>query len=516
MKKCNLYWSKFTDWLDVKKIGIMLLVLFVISMIPIWYVGLFNHATGDDFWYGVHTYHAWTDTHSIIEVIKGAVLTVKEFYYSWQGTWFTIFLFALQPETFSPNGYIIVVFLSTILLIWAVSYVIYEFMVKDLQLSKGMFFITDSILLFLIFQYMPRTTSEIYWYNGIAHYVIPLFLAMMAIVHMKRYFVSKGKRNFGITFICMTALGGSSYLAALLVVMVLVLLYAMSVFPQFPITFTKRNFWMLIPFASEILGLVVSMSSPGNEIRSEEFEISIKWAVQTIYYSIDRGIYLTRDDYLGKIPVMFILLIIIGIFAWNELWKSKTSFEFPLPFLFVIYMCGIYWAMYAPSIFSKSDVSGGVPDTIQQIFLLTSIANIIYVIGWLQHVLKKRIGQDKIENHILGEKKYYTYMCIPLFILCMILIGIVGKKSTVITTDEYCIQAVVSGELQEYDTIMKEQKSILRDISIQDAVIPEIGAPYPLLHMISDISPAGQRNQELARYYRKNTVTTYMYGEKNE
>ena len=91
-----------------------------------------------------------------------------------------------------------------------------------------------------------------------------------------------------------------------------------------------------------------------------------------------------------KNAVTTVVYILLAILIWNQLWRcdrEKIKFRFPL--LFVIYMNGIYWATYTPEIYSRSDVSGGVPNTYFHIFLLITFANMIYVHGWVQDQLVK-------------------------------------------------------------------------------------------------------------------------------
>ena len=40
------------------------------------------------------------EQHSIFACIGAAFSTIKEFYYTWQGTWYSIFLFCFNPEMF--------------------------------------------------------------------------------------------------------------------------------------------------------------------------------------------------------------------------------------------------------------------------------------------------------------------------------------------------------------------------------------------------------------------------------
>ena len=80
-------------------------VVFLLSLLPILYLAGIDRASGDDWGYGLLTHRAWMETHSLYQVFQAAVLTVRNYYGSWQGTWFSIFLFTLQPEVFSFEMY---------------------------------------------------------------------------------------------------------------------------------------------------------------------------------------------------------------------------------------------------------------------------------------------------------------------------------------------------------------------------------------------------------------------------
>ena len=47
---------------------------------------------------------AWKETHSLLQVLKGAMITVKKMV-GWQGTFSSIFVMALQPAIFGEDGY---------------------------------------------------------------------------------------------------------------------------------------------------------------------------------------------------------------------------------------------------------------------------------------------------------------------------------------------------------------------------------------------------------------------------
>ena len=49
-----------------------IIVISVLSVVPLLHLSMYNHPSGDDYWYASETYHAWRDTHSLWEVCRAA------------------------------------------------------------------------------------------------------------------------------------------------------------------------------------------------------------------------------------------------------------------------------------------------------------------------------------------------------------------------------------------------------------------------------------------------------------
>ena len=223
--------EKKTGWkiiLNINTVAIITAVLFFISLWPIIYVGMFNFATGDDYWFGIHTYRGFVEG-GIFAALKGSFRTVAEFYKNWQGTWFTLFLFTLSPNHFVENGYVITVFLSLGLLLGSYGYLADYYLVKKLGFRRGTATIIVCLLAYLSIQYIPRTTSGIYWFNGVMHYSVPFFLAVLAIIHSHKYMEHKKKKDYIILFMSFTLLGGGSYLAPLAATLAVMLLLCFQI-----------------------------------------------------------------------------------------------------------------------------------------------------------------------------------------------------------------------------------------------------------------------------------------------
>ena len=511
--------KKIISTIKEEKMGVIVIILFLLSLLPVIYVGLFNYASGDDYWYGVNTYRGWIET-GIIGALKGSFITVKEFYESWQGTWFTMFLFTLSPNHFWEGGYVITVFLSLGLLIFSFFYLGYFYLVKILEFRKSTFCIILCSVSYLAIQYIPRTTSGIYWFNGIMHYTVPFFLGALAIVHSHKYLLEKKKRDYAILFLCFTLLGGGSYLvpvSATIIIFVLLILpvelgWLKEEKKKIIIKYDKKNLWILLAILSEMTGLLISFLAPGNQVRGgEEFGFSIKWALECVYYAIDRGIYLGVDYFEKNMVNTFVYFILILV-IWLEMWQKeylRKSFRYPI--VFVLLMNGVYWASYTPEIYSRSDVSGGVTNTYYHIFLLITLANIIYVHGWIINFIKSK-RNSKLEKRIdfIVSSKIIK---IAIVVFGMAGVFAVERIDGVKSTNDYCMEYVQSGKIYEYSQLRKEQHRILSESPQEEVEIWEMGEQYPLLHMSLEENPEAQRNIDRALYYGKKSVRAKMVAE---
>ena len=225
----------------------LVLLGFLLSLLPVFYLAGYVHATGDDYHYGAMAHWAWQDTHSLWQTLKASAENTIAFWHGWQGTWFTIFWMGLQPEVFSPNAYWIVPIFMVGINVLCTSVLTHYCMIQKLGLPAEGCIVTNAAVLFLSLQFIPSTKSGIFWWNGTAHYIIPYCLAMLSVWCFFR-FIDTYRIRFGTgALLCMTALGGSSYLAALfapIVLVALLLIYAKS---------RRKSLWLLVCFVSRYM-----------------------------------------------------------------------------------------------------------------------------------------------------------------------------------------------------------------------------------------------------------------------
>ena len=476
--------------IHTKKIAIFTGIVFLVSLIPILYLSGYVHATGDDYGYGARTHQMWLSTHSVWQVLKAAGQTVQHYWIGWQGTWFTIFLMSLQPEVFWDNGYWIVPWIMLALTIFSTLYLTEYVMVQKLRLPKATWISCTLILLLAMIQYFPSTKSGIFWYNGTAHYIIPYSMALVAIRCCWSFADRKRKKDWIAAFICMALLGGASYLAPLLVLIAV----AYLIFCEWK---TKKHvFYLCIPVAAELAGLIVSYLAPGNKSRGgENFGIHGLLIVKTILECFVDGakqIFL----YLFKTPFILLCLVVIAVLLVNAFQKVRPTFDFPYPVIVAVAMFCMYCAMYAPGVYAGVELSGGVPNTIYQVFLMTVFITVIYTVGWMNHHFCKDEKMGKIKKAVCGG------------LLMLALFLILVEKGTLKSSTSYqCYDYIVSGQADDYKAQMEERLSLLRNPELKNVKLPAMNSDQgPLMHMEVMEDPKEWTNTVVKQFFGKESV----------
>ena len=475
---------------DQKRIAILTGIVFLISLIPILYLSGYVHANGDDYGYGARTHQIWLSTHSVWQVLKTAGQTVKLYWIGWQGTWFTIFLMSLQPEVFWDNGYWIVPWIMLALTIFSTLYLTEYVMVQKLRLPKATWISCTLILLLAMIQYFPSTKSGIFWYNGAVHYIIPYSMALVAIRCCWSFADRKRKKDWIAAFICMALLGGASYLAPLLVLIAVAYLILCEWKTK------KHVFYLFIPVAAELAGLIVSYLATGNKCRGgEDFGIHGLLIVKTILECFVDG---TKQIflYLFKTPFILLCLVVIAVLLVNAFQKIRPTFDFPYPVIVAVAMFCMYCAMYAPGVYAGVELSGGVPNTIYQVFLMTVFITVIYTVGWMNPHFCKDEKMGKIKKAVCGG------------LLMLALFLILVEKGTLKSSTSYqCYDYIVSGQADDYKAQMEERLSLLRNPELKNVELPAMNSDQgPLMHMEVMEDPNEWTNTVVKQFFGKESV----------
>ncbi len=486
--------KKAIQKMDNRKIAVGAACLFLLSMLPIWYLARYARPSGDDYGYSVYTHAAWLETHSLIAVFRAGIQTVKQYYTYWNGDWFTTFLFSLMPEVFRPWTFWIVPFIMTGALILGTGVLLYEMCVSIAGMKKEDFVILSCLILTASFQYIPSTAIGMYWYVGATHYIIPHMAALLTLVFSWRFFKGKRWRYLLAASLGAFVVGGSSYFSSLLLFMLLLVLIALGT-PR-----NKKALWLFLPFLICLAGFVIQCKSPGNVARGgESFGFHMDWALQTILESLRQSV-VTVGVWMREKTMVFILLLLFGAFSWDALLGVQRAFHFRFPLLFLALMYGCYSAQFSPAIYAAVDVSLG-PATMEYLtFLLTAAASVVYVEGWAIDKLREK------GKAVGAGGKYRMCFLFPVLGICLVLTclnpGWIGKS-----VDRRAIEYVVSGQAEDFREQIASQMEILLDDSIKEAyLVPINNEQGPLMHMPVTSDEEAFTNRVVRDFYQKDRV----------
>ena len=498
-------YNKICDWFSVKKISLMTVLFFMLMLIPVLYLSFVNRASGDDYGYGTFTRAAWVSSHSLIEVFKAACYTIEHYYTDWQGTWFSIFVFSLQPEVFSEKAYVIVAFLMLSLWIGSTFLLFREVLIEKLKFDTWSFLLITVLFLFINIQFIPSTKSSIFWFNGCAHYMLPFTMCQLLaywLLHFSK--VYKVGYLLGIS-ILMTLLGGSNYQAALFSLIVAVYICI----GDFILKRNKKIFLLVIPVILELAGLFISMIAPGNKVRAgEDFGFSVDKATETVVSSFIDGVKLIRE-YLVNTPMIFILLAVVLLFMLEAVKKRKEQTYVKYPMIVALALFCLYSAMQAPEIYAGVEVSSGVYNMNFQTFLLMMTGLLYLIAEMVTKLLDKRsISTQKAESESDSEESMILHrtLVIPGAIVCLFLLLLTRSDIKECTTWE-CLMYITSGQAADYKEQMDLQTVLLIEEDTKDVVLPFINdVQGPLMQMPVTADETAWTNTVTAQFYGKRTT----------
>lgn len=494
-------------------IGLLSLYL----LYPILVVGMHNYPSGDDYWFGIYTYQGFLHN-GIIGAFKGSLKMIGEIYETWQGTWFTLFLFTLSPHNFNAHSYFLTVYISLICLGIAYFIILKRYLYYEYGFSRITLICAFFMIYHLSIQYIPRTTSGIFWFNGIMHYTIP-FLIAMGCISSSRLILNCDNTKLLFTKIMllsgMIALGGSNYLAAIIGMAGIMyeMLQKILIERQEKKLAIKKYIIFISAIVLEFVGLYVSYKSPGNNIRAnDDMSFRPMYFIKCIWWSIDRS-RIELVKMFSERPVLWLYLCVTIILIALELIsrrkilnKNKRLIKYPI--MSLIFVNGVHVASYLPEVYAASDVSGGVPNTHYWMLLIVILADIIILEDTLFYIINTRTRNANNTTRFEGIPNVVYYivpLLLVLFVVCYIAFG--SQK----TTNDYCKEYISSGKMYEYEKIWWEAYAIFIDTGIDDAIVPDYHEDiYPVCHMtLSEDSGVGH-NVNRARYYDKKTVTAYV------
>ncbi len=480
----------FEYTISYKMLLILLLVVFCLLIFPLLYVGKWNVPCADDYSFGYRVHDAVMNNGSLKDILQGAAESVKDAYFSTQGSAAAVFLFALMPASFGEQYYAFVPYIMLTALTVGVCFFIHT-LFSIFSAEKHQHFIIALSLLIACTQFLPSPVQAFYWYNGSLYYTFFFGISLILyglIIRVARTPEGKGSagKQILICLLCVL-IAFCNYITSLVTAILLISMLGLLIL-------TKNKRWknLILPILLFGAAFFVNISAPGLDHRQTlaPEQVGIVKAVRESFV-----LAITQISTWNRIPVLALYLLLCPL-----LWKtaSGSAYSFKYPWLVSLYSFCLFAAMDAPTLYGGIEATPGRVENIRYYaMLILFVINIFYWFGWLSKNSLKYIGKNKFRLSL-------GYLAGIVFIF---LVGTINYPSYRITSYS-ALQSYKLGQIGMYKHIYNQRLEILENPEITDAVLREYPRKKPFILFFDDITehPDDWRNQAMARYYHKNTV----------
>lgn len=469
--------------------------VYVCSLIPVFVLAGYNFPCADDYGYSIYTRLAWVDTHSFAQVIAAACRKVAEIWLTWQGTYSSVFLMALQPGIFGDSFYAVTPWVILVPYSLAALYLFRGIFEKLLGSERWLAVSAACIYLLIGVQTMVDKTQGIFWYNGSVHYMLPqaALLTLTGIV-LRMAAEPECRRKWPLTaaILLIAYIGGGNLVTGLecgIWIAVAVLLAILGKKKEL-----AKKFAVL--FGAWVIAFGLNAAAPGNFVRQEDFSYRpgvVRSVLQSFYYCLD-FVFGEWGDW-----TVLALIALAAPFVVKAVHSYKGSFRFPYPLLVLVLSFCILSSMFTPSIYASGGPGAGrIYNIIYLTFLLLVIVNMIYLYGWFVKKCEVRKA--------VGERDDGTYR-VSVLIGIAFCAALFAAASPDQFTSVSALKCIVSGEAKAWRQEEAERMEILLDDTVKDAEIKEFSVkPYLLFYEDIEPEPRNWKNLRMSSYFRKDSI----------
>lgn len=105
VKEKGVQFGKFVSgWLTPKRLFWFLLVVYLLSLVPLLWIGFYNYPSADDYSIGSDCRQAFVNTHSLLATVWTGIVRAADDWLNWMGYFTSNFLMALPPQYLWGKG----------------------------------------------------------------------------------------------------------------------------------------------------------------------------------------------------------------------------------------------------------------------------------------------------------------------------------------------------------------------------------------------------------------------------
>ena len=461
----------------------LLLAVFLLSLVPVLWLGQYARAGADDYCYGIAVHRALQEGGSLLEAVWH---TVSGYYQSWQGTFSALAFMSLTPCSWSEGAYWITPVVLLVSLAGGTFYLSGVLCRRLLGGSRRDGILVALALLFPSIQCLAQPLHSFYWWNGAVYYTFTYGLSLFYLAGLTGLFLPGRPRPRALAVGALLGIlvGGSNYVSALLTALLDLTALAGVLWRR-----RERLFPALVLVLPLLCAFAVSVLAPGNQVRqSGETPMTVP---EAIFAALEQGWsdllewpnWLTLISALALIPLLWRL-------------AGRTGWRFPLPPLFTLVTFLFFSAQNAPHFYAASSAG---PDRLRNIIYFSHfwvvLLNECYYLGWLRRVL----GERRVLSALWLRRTAAAA-------LAALLVGWLPHYWPTLTSVR-CWETLSDGSAAAYARQRDERLPALLDPEVTDPRFSPITARPALLYL-GDITtdPADWHNNTMAVFYGKHSV----------
>ena len=478
-----------------KLLAAVCMALLVVSLIPPLALSFFNHASYDDLGYSIRTHERWRDTGSFWRTVEAAAENTASIRYTWQGSFFSCFLAALQPALFGEGLYWITtwVLMGTFLL--ALGALTRQLVRRVMGAGTAEWLILFSLSALVMMQLTPSISEAWFWWNGGMVYLMVWCCLTLRTALWLRLEGSRGGSPLCLLAMALlsAAVGGGNFVTPLFGCALDALLLFFSFRQK-----EKSRLGKLTCFLLMLAAFVYSMTAPGNAVRGQTLSGGMS-AVKAILESFYFGMALMSRYFSPALAALWLAAVLL---LKDKLAECPCSFRYPL-LAAAVFVC-LYCCQLTPTLYTGNYLGDGRAQVLQYYnYVLLSTLLVLYLTGW---VLKKKESAPCRRT----VSRAGAALTAVLLVLGMMSFqrpdeAIAGWKNT-LTGSTFC--SLLNGQAAAFEEQMTRRDAEMNDPSRKTVQLePAEDIPKAFMGEVLDTDMKDYVLSLYAEYYQKDSVT---------
>lgn len=478
-----------------KLLAAVCLIALLVSLIPPLALSFYNHASYDDLGYSIRTHDRWRETGSFWQTVRAAAENTASIRYTWQGTFSSCFLAALQPALFGEGLYWLTTWVLIGLFLLALGALTRQLVRRVMGAGTAEWLILFSLSALVMMQLTPSISEAYFWWNGgMVYSAIWCFWTLRTALWLRLESCRQGRIPCALALAFLSVVtGGGNFVTPLLGCATDALLLLCAFRKKEKTRFVKLGCFLLM-----LAAFAYSITAPGNAVRGQTLSGGMS-APKAILESFYFGIAL-MSQYFS--PALAALWLAAALLLKDKLAECSCSFRYPL-LAAAVFVC-LYCCQLTPTLYTGNYLGDGRAQVLQYYnYVLLSTLLVLYLTGW---VLKKKESAPCRRT----VSRAGAALTAVLLVLGMMSFqrpdeAIAGWKNT-LTGSTFC--SLLNGQAAAFEEQMTRRDAEMNDPSRKTVQLePAEDIPKAFMGEVLDTDMKDYVLSLYAEYYQKDSVT---------